>query len=215
MPQLTVIQVFSGRRQDSVNPKGYARRVAGHRMTTYSVTRRILALVLRVAVSVIGAPLSARAAGDGKVGVSECHLTLNRRRLSQLLNTTVSTDGGILLPGRLDQGTGQISGVALDAEGQPLADHPVELLGVSEQGAATSVVAAMATNTNGGFSFPGLSQGRYLVDVRAESYRRTGAGRISQRRKQGMRLGRPRLRRQSVTLPKGLTVRQAHVLHVA
>lgn len=138
-------------------------------MPTHSVVRRMSALTLAVILLLVGMPLPTSAAGEEHAAVA-CHraLTLNGRPLSQLLRTTVAAEGMVGLPGLVEQGTGQISGVALDAEGQPLVDHAVELRGVSEQGDATAVVATMATNTNGGFSFPGLSQGRYVVDVRAD-----------------------------------------------
>ena len=119
-------------------------------------------MILAITLSVIGMPLPARAGSD-EAPASARHLTLNGHRLSHLLNTTAVTGQSL---GVLEQGAGQISGVALDAEGDPLADHPVELLGVSEQGAATSVVARTTTSAAGGFSFPELGQGRYVVELR-------------------------------------------------
>ena len=138
-------------------------------MKTYSVARCMSALTLIVSMFVAGMQVPAGAAGEEVVaGARHSGLTLNGRPLSELVGATATVRGRVPSPSLLEQESGHIGGVALDAQGQPLADHSVELLGVSEQGAATSVVAAMTTNANGGFSFPGLGQGRYLVDVRAD-----------------------------------------------
>ena len=138
-------------------------------MKTDSVARRMSALTLVVTVFVIGMPVPVGAAGEEVVAVARhSGLTLNGRPLSEFVGATPTVRGRFPPASLLEHEGGHISGVALDAQGQPLADHAVELIGVSEQGAATSVVAAMTTNANGGFSFPGLSQGRYLVDVRTD-----------------------------------------------
>ena len=78
--------------------------------------RRVSALTLVVALSIIGIPLPASAA-DAEVVAKG--LTLNGLPLSQLLNRTAPGDP-LGLAGLLGQETGQISGVALDTDGQPL-----------------------------------------------------------------------------------------------
>ena len=52
--------------------------------------------VLVIAMSVIGMPVPASAAGEGRGGVSrQRHLTLDGRPLSRLLNLTFTTGGGV------------------------------------------------------------------------------------------------------------------------
>ncbi len=121
----------------------------------------ILTLVITLAI-IIGIPLPAHAAGE-----ESSPLTINGLSLSQLLNST-ATGGPSPLAGLLGQETGLITGVALDAEGEPLADHAVELRSLSERATATPMVATMMTDANGGFSFSGLRQGRYVVDLHVD-----------------------------------------------
>ena len=133
-------------------------------MKTHSVARRISALVLVAAVSVIGVPLPATAAAEGGGGVSRHrHLTVDGRSLSKRLNGPAIAWSGILPAGRREQESGQISGVALDGVGQPVAAETVQLRHV---GPPTEVVATTTTDPNGRFSFATLGQGRYIVDLR-------------------------------------------------
>ena len=139
-------------------------------MKTCSAACRGLALALATAVSVIGTPLPASAAGDElPAGAPHHALTLGGLPLSQFAGATAVLGSRVLRVGLSEQGSGQIRGVALDAAGQPLADCAVGLRVVSDQGvAATSVVARTTTNERGVFSFAGLGQGRYIVDLRSD-----------------------------------------------
>ena len=71
------------------------------------------------------------------------------------------------MAGLLGQETGQISGVALDGEGQPLADHTVQLTRIVMVGGSRGeqVSVTELTNADGAFSFTGLQASDYLVEV--------------------------------------------------
>ena len=76
------------------------------------------ALVLVIAVSVVGLPRAACAAGDQDIGVSPHRvLTFNVRPLSRFVGMTDTP--GVIFPqvGLLQQEGGQINGVALDGDG--------------------------------------------------------------------------------------------------
>ena len=74
-------------------------------MNTHSVEHRISALVLVIAVSVIGVALPASASGKGKIVVPRHQaLTINGRPLAQLLSTTTTARDAFLLAGLLEQG---------------------------------------------------------------------------------------------------------------
>ena len=93
--------------------------------------RRISARALVVTLSSIGVLLPAHAAGEESPS-----LTLDGLPLSQLLNRTATGDS-LPLSGLLRQSDGQISGVLVDADGQPLADRRVELSRPSSEGRMT------------------------------------------------------------------------------
>ena len=138
-------------------------------METRPVARRISALILAVTVSVIGMALPA--AGQQDVAApGHRALTINGRPLSQLLPATAITRATIPHTGSLRQGAGLIRGVALDGNGQPIADETVQLRQVSGPGGAgfTEVIDRTTTDPSGGFSFAALNQGRYIVDLRIE-----------------------------------------------
>ena len=120
------------------------------------------ALALVVTLSPLGIPLPAHAADRGSPP-----LTFNGRPLSQLLKRTAFNRP--FPPTRfLEQETGQISGVALNGDGAPLAAHPVQLkrIRILEKGLqGEQVVGTVTTNPNGGFTFTGLAAGEYLMEV--------------------------------------------------
>ncbi len=137
-------------------------------METCAVARRMSALILVSTVSVIGMPLPAGAAGEEAVeGAWHRALTFNGRPLSQFLGAATPRRAAFPLAAFLRQESGLILGVALNAEGQPLADHAVALRSLSERATAPPVVATTTTDATGGFSFPGFRQGRYMVNLRA------------------------------------------------
>ena len=119
---------------------------------------RILVFTLVVTLSSIGIPFPAHAAS----GEESPPLTFNGRPLSELLHAR-ATGTPFPLPALRQQDDGQISGVLLDEDGQPLADRPVEL--------ASRLVPRLVTTTdaNGAFSFTGLGPGRYQVRYRVDN----------------------------------------------
>ena len=115
-------------------------------METCAVARRMSALILVITVSVIGMPLPAGAAGEEDVEVAwHRALTFNGRPLSQFLGAATPRRAAFPLAAFLRQESGLILGVALHAEGQPLADHAVELWSLSERATAPPVVATTTT----------------------------------------------------------------------
>jgi len=123
--------------------------------------RRISALALVVALSVAGIPLPAHAAGE-----ESPPLTFNGRPLSQFLNRAATGDP-LPLANLLGQETGEISGVVVDREGQPLAGRVVHATRVFTRGGnrATQRIGAATTSADGQFSFTGLRASDYLVEV--------------------------------------------------
>ena len=65
----------------------------------------------------------------------------------------------------VEQTDGQIRGVLLDGDGQPLAARPVHLSRPSSEGPGRLTVLTDAT---GAFSFPGLGPGRYEVQYQVD-----------------------------------------------
>ncbi len=123
------------------------------------MVRQTSALALIVTLSVTGIPLPAHA-GESPP------LTFNGRPLSQLLNRAATGDP-FRLAGLLEQETGQISGVALDGEGQPLADHSVQLTKIVMVGGnrGEQLSRTATTDAEGRFSFTGLGASEYLLEV--------------------------------------------------
>ena len=123
-------------------------------MKTYSVARCMSALTLVVSVFVTGMPVPAGAAGEEVVaGARHSGLTLNGRPLSELVGATATVRGRVPPPSLLEQESGHIGGVALDAQGQPWRTIRWSCLACRTRVPATSVVAAMTTNANGGSHF--------------------------------------------------------------
>ena len=135
-------------------------------MHTRSAFRRISALTLVVTLSLIAMPRPTSAASEEEgAGARHRGLTINGQPLSQLLNATVTTRGAFPLAGLLEQADGQISGVVVDATGQPVADQRVELRRPSSEGPLRLVTT---TDTNGQFVYGRLGPGRYEVELRDE-----------------------------------------------
>ena len=124
------------------------------------LVRRISPLALIVTLSVIGMPFPVHA------GEESPPLTFNGRPLSQLLNRAAPGDP-FRLAGLLEQETGQISGVTVDGEGQPLAHRTVQLKGFVRVGPRlrAQVVGTDTTNLLGQFRFAGLAAGEYFVEL--------------------------------------------------
>ena len=121
-----------------------------------------LALVLVIGVSVIGRPLPASAAGDETpAGAQHRGLAINARPLTQLLGLTDIGVRTLSSGGRLEQATGQICGIVMDAAGKPLPHQRVELHRPRAQGRGHVVVT---TDAKGAFSYTGLRSGRYEVE---------------------------------------------------
>lgn len=125
--------------------------------------RDLTALTLVVTMSVIGAPLPTSAAGEESSAPSRV-LTLNGQPLSQLLDSARAWEAWSL-PNWPAQEGGQITGVAVDVQRKPLANHAVRLRSVSAQAIAMPVVVVTNTNAEGRFSFSALSAGQYVVDL--------------------------------------------------
>ena len=129
-----------------------------------AMVRRLSALALVVAMSLVGLPIPAHAAEESPVVSRDRVLTIQGQPLSQLRN---------LRPGRLSFGNvlaqedGQISGVALDGEGEPLAEQTVRLTRIVMVGGqrGEQVGGTAMTDGAGRFSFTGLRASDYLVDV--------------------------------------------------
>jgi len=128
-----------------------------------ATVRRLSVFVLVLTLSLIGIPLPAHAAAEEAPPI-----TLNGRPLSQLLNRAVTGDP-FPLALLLGQDTGQISGVAMDREGQPLAErtvHATRVFTIANTGErATQNAGTTTTDAAGQFSFTGLRASDYLVEV--------------------------------------------------
>ena len=91
-------------------------------------------------------------------------LTIHGQPLWQLRN---APSAGFTLASLLEQENGEISGVAVDAEGQPLAEQTVRVTPVFTVGnsRANQVMGISTTDTQGRFSFTGLQPSEYEVQV--------------------------------------------------
>ena len=116
--------------------------------------RHVIALTLAVSVAMVGTSVPLIASDDGAASPTGI-LTLFGQRLSELSGAT----GTRVLAAWLDQTGGQISGTAVDVDGQPLVGYPV-MLARPERGRLTTNTAARGT-----FSFAGLGPGRYEVQL--------------------------------------------------
>ncbi len=131
------------------------------------MARRILVLTLVVTLTTIGVPVPVNASGEQEQPSAPNRvLTLNGQPLSQFLGATATPRAIFPLAWFLRQGTGQILGVAKDGDGQRVADGTVQLRQAPEQEASPDPAAVdTTTDANGRFSFAGLGQGQYVVDL--------------------------------------------------
>ena len=133
------------------------------------VIRRILALTLAVTLASMGVPVPVNAAGEQEQPSARNRvLTLNGRPIRQFISTTRHSRDAFLFRGLIQvrPSNGQIGGVALDRNGQALADHAVQL----KRGhpARRQLAADTTTDAEGQFSFTGLNPGRYAVEIVAD-----------------------------------------------
>ena len=98
--------------------------------------RHVIALMLAVSVAMVGTSVPLIASDDGAASPTGI-LTLFGQRLSELSGAT----GTRVLAAWLDQTGGQISGTAVDVDGQPLVGYPV-MLARPERGRLTTNTAA-------------------------------------------------------------------------
>ena len=131
-------------------------------MASHTMLGRVSALTLIVTLSIIGMPLLAHAEGD-ETPLAPRRLTIQGRPLWQL---RTSTPGGFVLTGLPGQDTGAIRGVAVDAGGQPFAEHRVRLTRVFTVGERRAEqVTTSRTDPQGQFSFTELAPSDYEIDV--------------------------------------------------
>ena len=128
----------------------------------------VLTLTLAASLCAVAMPTYVIASDDGTVP-PEQELMLNGRSWSQLLARNVAAGARLRLSpslptsGQTREATGQIRGVALSAEGQPLAGQLVELVRPRGDGAGRLIETTAA---NGEFAYAGLRPGRYEVYLR-------------------------------------------------
>ena len=141
-------------------------------MNILSETSRLAGLILSISVAVVGWSLPASAGGDGTSETFQRTLTVNGRPFSQFIARTAAHRATLPLTRLPRSDSGQIVGVALRAEGQPLTDHAVQLWRLSghAQPTAASFVTDTTTDRTGRFSFDRLPQGRYAVEVQIDGH---------------------------------------------
>ena len=109
-----------------------------------------------------------RCGRTGTAVSAEPYATLNGRPIRQFISTTHRSRDAFLFRGLIQvrPSNGQIGGVALDRNGQALADHAVQL----KRGhpARRQLAADTTTDAEGQFSFTGLNPGRYAVEIVAD-----------------------------------------------
>ena len=132
--------------------------------------RRILTVTLVVALVTMGVPIPANASGEqGQPSARNRVLTLNGRPIRQLVSTTRHSRDAFLFSGltQAQPSNGQISGIVLDQDGQPLRAHPVQLKRSLDVGGRRGVQVAGTTTSdaNGLFSFTELTAGTFEVEV--------------------------------------------------
>ncbi len=131
---------------------------------------RILTVTLVVALVTMGVPVSVNASGEQEQpSTRNSVLTLNGQRIRQFVSTTGHSRDAFLFSGltQAQPSNGQISGVVLDQNGQPLGAHPVQLKRILDVGRLRGVQVAGTTTSdaNGQFSFTELTAGTFEVEV--------------------------------------------------
>ena len=155
---------------------------------------RVVALILVGQLGVLSEPIYVYASdGPEPVVQPKRVLTMGGRPIGEIRATTTDhPDDTLQLAGtapaeQTRPSSGQVSGVALDEDGQPLAGRAVRLmlaardakafLGVPLSGPrAARVVRRTISDANGQFQFAGLSPGRYVVEVRVANKVGTSPG---------------------------------------
>jgi len=138
-----------------------------------SLISRISALTLALTLSLAGMPLPLHAAGDEAPAVAgDRTLTFRGQPLWQFLGDAPT---GRLGTSVLEQADGQIRGMLVNGDGQPLADQPVQLRRPSSEGRGRLTASTDAT---GAFSYTGLGLGRYEVEYLVEGDVIATSGRI-------------------------------------
>ena len=133
------------------------------------VIRKTLALTLAVTLASMGVPVPVNASGEQeRPSARNRVLTLNGRPIRQFVSTTRHSRDAFLFSGltQARPSNGQIGGVALDRNGQALADHAVQLK--RGHSARRQLAAETTTDAGGQFSFTGLNPGRYAVEIVAD-----------------------------------------------
>ncbi len=137
--------------------------------------RRVSAFTLVVTLVSLGVPVPANASGEQEQpSAQNSVLTLNGQPIRQFVSPTGHSRDAVLFSGLTpaQPSNGQISGVALDREGQPLAGQTVQLSRPS-RGRLNAT-----TDAGGQFSFTGLGPGRYEVTVRVDGQVISTNGRV-------------------------------------
>ncbi len=139
-------------------------------MASLLVIRRILALTLVVTLVSMGVPVPVNASGEQEQpSARKSVLTLNGQPIRQFVSTTGHSRDAFLFSGltQAQPSNGQISGVVLDQDGQPLGAHPVQLKRIREVGGrrGVQVVGTTTSDANGQFSFTELTAGTFEVEV--------------------------------------------------
>ncbi len=131
---------------------------------------RILTVTLVVALVTMGVPAPVYASGEQEQpSARKSVLTLNGQPIRQFISTTGHSRDAFLFSGltQAQPSNGQISGVAVDRNGQRLAQHEVRLKRVFGLGGQrVTGVATTTTGASGRFSFTGLTAGSFEVEVR-------------------------------------------------
>ena len=132
--------------------------------------RRILTVTLVVALVTMGVPAPVYASGEQEQpSARNSVLTLNGQPIRQFVSPTGNSRDAFLFSGLIQAqpSNGQISGVVLDQDGQPLGAHPVQLKRSLDVGGlrGVQVVGTTTSDANGQFSFTELTAGTFEVEV--------------------------------------------------
>ena len=129
-------------------------------MASLLVIRRILALTLVVTLVSMGVPVPVNASGEQEQpSARNSVLTLNGQPIRQFVSTTGHSRDAFLFSGLIQAqpSNGQIRGVVLDQDGQPLGAHPVQLKRSLDVGGLRGVQVAGTTTCTPTGSSPSRS----------------------------------------------------------